>query len=143
MDKQNDNSARRVCSRCGNNTQLETHHIKHRANGGGNEPENLKSLCRACHDYQHAKEDILDHIQKNKERKQFYRLKIWQYRLHVLKELNEPETIQRQGYRSWWKDVKTHYMSREVKVFVPPQAQLALGIGGSPGLPLDSEAIKP
>ena len=115
-----------ICSRCGNDKQIETHHIKHRANGGGNEPDNLTRLCRACHDYQHAKESIQFHIQKNKERNQFYRLKIWEYRLHVLKELNKPKIIRYQGYRSWWKDVKTHYMSREVKAFVPPAEQLTL-----------------
>jgi hypothetical protein len=32
---------------------LEIHHIEHHAKGGGNQPENLKTLCTVCHDKLH------------------------------------------------------------------------------------------
>ncbi len=34
---------------CGNRHFLEVHHIRPRFEGGGNEPENLTTLCSACH----------------------------------------------------------------------------------------------
>jgi 5-methylcytosine-specific restriction endonuclease McrA len=34
---------------CGRTRFLEVHHIKPRQNGGGNQPENLVTLCAACH----------------------------------------------------------------------------------------------
>ena len=115
------------CSRCGSPNLIEKHHIVHKANGGGDDEANLKSLCSACHDYQHAREDIIEHIKQCEARNQLGRKKIWQYRLSVLESLNRPYVIKRTGeYRSYWLDVKTHYMSREVKVFIPPREQLEL-----------------
>lgn len=38
-----------ACSRCGNYLDLIVHHIVPFRDGGGNEPENLITLCRRCH----------------------------------------------------------------------------------------------
>ena len=116
----------RTCSRCGGDKNIEKHHIKHRANGGTNDPENLVDLCRGCHDYQHTKENILAHMKRNKERNQLARFKIWEYRLHVLEKFNTPELVKERGYKPYFDDVKTHYMSREVKAFIPKDTILKL-----------------
>ncbi len=42
------------CQVCQARTGLETHHIRHQAEGGGNEPSNLVCLCTGCHDDHHA-----------------------------------------------------------------------------------------
>jgi hypothetical protein len=115
-----------ICSRCGNDKQIEIHHIIHRARGGKNNPDNLKPLCRGCHDYQHSLEDIMEHIADNKRKNQVARLKIWEYRLEVLETLNTPELIRERGFTSYWIDIKTHYMGREVKNYNPPQIQYGL-----------------
>jgi hypothetical protein len=56
-----------TCQECGWNRQqwnpddprnLEVHHVQHHARGGGNEQENLKTLCNICHDEVHAKERL-------------------------------------------------------------------------------------
>lgn len=41
------------CSICGCPDNLEVHHIIRRADGGSNNPVNLKLLCRKCHDDMH------------------------------------------------------------------------------------------
>lgn len=101
------------CSRCGSLTHLETHHIKRRAHGGGDEPDNLMRLCAGCHDYQHAHDNIMRQISRNSKRPK--QQAIWQHRLQVLEQLNAPELIRDHGYTSYWSDVTTHYMSREAK----------------------------
>lgn len=116
-----------ACYRCTSGKRIEKHHIIHRAHGGIDDPSNLRDLCNACHDYQHALGDILSHIKKCEERTQIARLKIWQYRLSVLEALNTPEIIKETGvYTSYWTDKKTHYMSREVKLYTPAKDQLNL-----------------
>ena len=40
---------------CSNSRYLEIHHIRPRSQGGGNEPENLVTLCSACHQLVHEK----------------------------------------------------------------------------------------
>lgn len=42
------------CVACGSNNNLENHHIVPRAEGGGDEKENLITLCHACHDKIHG-----------------------------------------------------------------------------------------
>lgn len=39
------------CQGCGKTFELSIHHIKPRAEGGDNAPENLITLCCRCHDY--------------------------------------------------------------------------------------------
>jgi len=43
-----------MCSASGSAARLETHHIQHQADGGGDEAANLVCLCAACHDDHHA-----------------------------------------------------------------------------------------
>jgi DNA mismatch repair protein MutS len=47
---------RRACELCGADSvsDLEVHHVRQRADGGGNEARNLMVLCSACHDRHHA-----------------------------------------------------------------------------------------
>jgi len=106
------------CIRCGNTKNIEKHHIRHRADGGSDDSENLCNLCRGCHDYQHALDNITEHIRKCNKKHQWARLLIWRYRLQVTEEFNKPEIIIERGYKPYWDDVKTHYMSREVKDFI-------------------------
>ena len=37
------------CQECGRAGRLEAHHVVELANGGTNDMNNLKTLCRACH----------------------------------------------------------------------------------------------
>lgn len=50
------------------NNPLETHHVKSRSQGGGDEPSNLMALCHNCHTAFHndpkIKDDILDQVAK-------------------------------------------------------------------------------
>jgi hypothetical protein len=50
-----------ICQACGQKKQrknLEVHHITPRASGGSDDPTNLVTLCRQCHD----REDWYDHV---------------------------------------------------------------------------------
>lgn len=38
-----------VCQDCGLCPATEVHHVRSRAEGGGDDPGNLRSLCHACH----------------------------------------------------------------------------------------------
>lgn len=42
------------CRACGNSQLLAVHHIVFRSHGGPNEPWNLISLCKKCHDLAHG-----------------------------------------------------------------------------------------
>ena len=44
---------------CEHTKFLEVHHIKPRAEGGGNDPENLITLCSACHQLVHEKPEVM------------------------------------------------------------------------------------
>ena len=46
-------------SGCGHTRFLEVHHVVPRARGGGNDPENLVTLCSACHQLVHEKPEVL------------------------------------------------------------------------------------
>lgn len=107
------------CVRCGNTADIEKHHIVHRAEGGTDAPWNLEDLCNACHDYQHAKEQLLDNIikyagslkrERNKRRfgYMFRQLGKQVIRLRVLNQENTPNKIYRRGYYSYWNDKSTH-----------------------------------
>jgi 5-methylcytosine-specific restriction endonuclease McrA len=47
---------------CEHTKFLEVHHIKSRADGGGNDPENLITLCSACHRLVHEKPGFRESI---------------------------------------------------------------------------------
>jgi 5-methylcytosine-specific restriction protein A len=43
-----------LCEQCGKRA-VDIHHVKHRSQGGTDEPENLIALCRECHEKIHCK----------------------------------------------------------------------------------------
>jgi 5-methylcytosine-specific restriction endonuclease McrA len=47
---------------CGHTKFLEVHHIRSRADGGGNDLENLITLCSACHRLGHEKPEVMAHL---------------------------------------------------------------------------------
>jgi len=47
---------------CGHTRFLEVHHIRSRADGGGNDLENLITLCSACHRLGHEKPEVMAHL---------------------------------------------------------------------------------
>jgi len=124
----------RKCTRCGSSENIESHHIIFKSQGGSDDKENRKDLCKACHDYEHAKKNVDDYIFflevrleslkesskklshdnkyfKSQKRSISYhkaRIKLAKYRLKVLEEFNSVENIIECGYRSYWLDEKTH-----------------------------------
>jgi 5-methylcytosine-specific restriction endonuclease McrA len=44
---------------CEHTKFLEVHHVESRADGGGNKPENLITLCSACHRLWHEKPEVM------------------------------------------------------------------------------------
>ncbi len=46
------------CARCGSKERLHVHHIKHRSDGGTDEPANLLTLCEGCHYQEHWQEPV-------------------------------------------------------------------------------------
>ena len=109
-----------ACIRCGREEKIENHHIIARIDGGGDEPENKEPLCDACHDYEHARREILASIQRWEgklvaARKVSRRLairshlEVLRHRLEVLDSLNSPEQIRLTGkYTTYWTDETTH-----------------------------------
>ena len=97
------------CSRCGRCTDdMEKHHIHLKSEGGGNRKTNLMVLCRACHDYQHTRYNIL--LRLSCPKCSYGRSTLWQHRLRILDKLNTPEKIRESGsYISYWSDPSTHY----------------------------------
>jgi hypothetical protein len=122
----------RVCRRCGRTEHVQEHHIKQRKDGGGDEPENKEDLCDACHDFEHARREIVHSIESWEEkvrrarkvtRRQAIkaRLDLLGHRLEVLEALNKPEAIARTGkYTSYWVDETTHNV-----IPVPPDSETA------------------
>jgi hypothetical protein len=75
-------------------------------------------LCQACHDYQHAKEQLINNIMgyldqlkrlSNDKRKAYLMRKIGinLYRLEVLELQNTVMFIQQRGYYKYWDNEKT------------------------------------
>jgi 5-methylcytosine-specific restriction endonuclease McrA len=46
------------CTKCGRKSNLHLHHIIYRSKGGGNELDNLITLCRYCHKETHKNEPV-------------------------------------------------------------------------------------
>ena len=86
-----------ACDRCGYIYNLEYHHITHQIDGGTDEAENLRCLCRACHDYQHAKEAVLAAIKAEK-----IRIAVLEKRLETIEGENSPEQILKRGYQPYF-----------------------------------------
>ena len=105
------------CIRCGRTENIENHHIVQRIDGGSDEPENKEPLCNHCHNYEHAKRNILVTLEKERKRRQSKRVAILEHRLEVLEELNSPELIRERGhYQTYWIDETTHDYPRYEKV---------------------------
>lgn len=103
------------CIRCGRNERLEEHHIIDRSHGGGEEPENKEWRCSACHDYEHARRNLVAALEYEKKREQVDRIRVYQHRLEVLDKLNTPEIIREKGkYTSYWSDNSTHRLPRRI-----------------------------
>jgi hypothetical protein len=106
----------RKCIRCRREEQIEEHHIKQRRDGGANGPENKEDRCSACHDYEHARRNLVAAIEHEKGRGQADRIKVCEHRLEVLDRLNSPELIRERGaYLSYWVDTSTHYLPRRIQ----------------------------
>ena len=99
------------CIRCRRNEKIESHHIKARNEGGGEELENKQALCLPCHDYEHTKRQLLAALQHEKKKGQINRIRMVEYRLEVLERLNTPDLIRERGtYKPYWEDETTHDM---------------------------------
>ena len=117
------------CVRCGRSERIENHHITPKSKGGGDEPENKEPRCSACHDYEHARRNILLALEKEKRRKQFKRVAVLEHRLNVLEELNTPELIMSRGYyQTWWIDESTHEYPRYERIRQTNGQQIAMGM---------------
>lgn len=86
-----------ACNRCGYTYDLERHHIKHRKDGGTDEISNLWWLCRACHDYQHAKDAVLAAIKG-----EYVRIAVLKKRLAIIEEANTTDKILERGYQPYF-----------------------------------------
>jgi 5-methylcytosine-specific restriction endonuclease McrA len=105
------------CIRCGREEKIELHHIKPKVEGGSDDTENKEPLCSACHDYEHAKQNIIKTLERERKRRQSKRVAVLEHRLDVLETLNTPELIrQRRTYQTWWIDESTHEYPRYEKV---------------------------
>jgi len=103
------------CARCHSTKDIEKHHIVPKSRGGSNRKSNKRFLCSACHDYEHAKDNIIKAI-NNQLRllgtKNFNSAKFTMYimRLGVVEAFNTPEKIKKRGtYMSYWKVPTIHY----------------------------------
>ena len=79
-----------LCNRCNSERNIHKHHIKHRIDGGGDEPGNIESLCRSCHTYHHKRNLLLQHIAT------------WSNRLEILDRENTVDLIKERGYHGYW-----------------------------------------
>lgn len=94
---------KRYCKRCHNTNHIEKHHITPKSEGGSNKKENLRDLCKDCHDYEHTKRDIQKKIEYYKKM-----LILLEHRLEINESLNAVDLIKEYGYRSYWIDETTH-----------------------------------
>lgn len=105
------------CVRCGSTKSLEIDHIVPKSRGGTDEDSNKRLLCCACHDYRHARDKIIEEIDRQLSllgTKHFNSVKftMWIMRLGVLEAFNTPNKIKKSGtYKSYWDVPTTHYTS--------------------------------
>ena len=114
---------KKECKRCGRRSNLEREHIVPLSKGGKDASENLQWLCRPCHDYKHAEENILDVLAE--EGLPGWKRGLWEYRLKVLRELNPPGS---ESYRTYFSDPKTHHEAwyERPKVVKEPNSNMKL-----------------
>ena len=105
-----------ICIRCGRTEKLEEHHVIERWKGGTDEPENKEWRCSACHDYEHARRNLLASLEYAKQNEWGERVKACQHRIDVLDVLNTPEVIKERGtYQGYWVDSSTHFYPDRIK----------------------------
>jgi len=116
----------RCCKRCDRQTTLESHHIIPKTEGGGDNEDNKEFLCSACHDYTHAKRNLLQSLARAK--KQTKRESVYQNRLKCLEEINTIPLIQHRGYYlSWWEhNNNLHFLPPYERINKTPTQQLSL-----------------
>ena len=86
------------CRRCGAvHRLLESHHRRFKKEGGSDKPQNRRWLCEQCHDYIHARANIVEAIRAEKGR-----LAVLEKRLTILDELNTPEKLKVGEYQSYF-----------------------------------------
>lgn len=105
----------KICMRCGATEKLEEDHIIPKSRGGTDELSNKRILCSGCHDFRHARDDILNSIDNQLSllgTTHFNSVKfsMWIMRLGVLEAFNTPQRIRERGYyMSYWDVPTTHY----------------------------------
>lgn len=103
------------CIRCGSTENLEEDHIIPKSKGGTDDPENKRWLCEGCHDYRHARDNIIKEINKQLSLVgttwfNSAKLSMWIFRLGILEAFNTPEKIRKRGtYIRYWDFPETHY----------------------------------
>jgi 5-methylcytosine-specific restriction endonuclease McrA len=50
------------CQACGSMQNLQVHHLKFRSHSGGDEEQNLITLCAECHERMHGKRCPIVHV---------------------------------------------------------------------------------
>lgn len=120
MNKQGKPTIRQLCKRCGYIGDLiEKHHKKHKAHGGSDANPNRIYYCTHCHDYEHAKDNILQAIKAEEKR-----IIVLRKRLEILEQLNTPRNIRQNGYQSYFKE-----FPEPLKLARPPANCCVRGLG--------------
>lgn len=103
------------CMRCRSKKNLEEDHIIPKSEGGTDDASNKRILCQACHDYRHARDNIIQEINLQLRKLgtihfNSAKLSMWIMRLGVLEAFNTPRKIRERGtYMSYWDVPATHY----------------------------------
>jgi hypothetical protein len=88
------------CKRCGYVGELlEKHHKRHKIHGGSDANPNRIYYCTGCHDYIHARANILEAIKSEEDR-----IAVLKKRLVICERLNSPEGIRQHGYQSYFSE---------------------------------------
>ena len=91
---------RQKCKRCGYVGELlEKHHKKRKVDGGSDANPNRIYYCTDCHDFIHARDNILKAIKSEEDR-----IGVLKKRLEILERLNTPERIREHGYQSYFNE---------------------------------------
>lgn len=133
------------CCRCGRTSGLEEDHIIPKCKGGSNDHSNKRWLCTACHDFRHARDQVLREIEKCLKaaltKAPYYspeNTSLWIFRLGVLEAFNTPEKIRERGkYMSyfevnathisaWLPVIKAHALRNNRKVNPPTKSECLL-----------------
>ncbi len=119
------------CSRCTSPKNLEEDHIIPKSRGGTDDPSNKRILCKACHDYRHTRDNILQEINNQlsllgTEHFNSVKFTMWIMRLGVLEAFNTPKKIKERGtYVPYWDVPTTHYTYWYPKIKLANKNRLA------------------